>query len=132
MMAMSPTAVVAMPMTDSSRHFARLRTRYVQSLDSKHAALHEAWRVCLAMPDPSNLRKLQVLVHRLSGSAPAYGYAALGKRASAIDGELMDWCDAASTARDSATDLAMRLAAPMQSLIDELARHAAKGAREPG
>ncbi|HEY6984511.1 MAG TPA: hypothetical protein VH375_00400 [Rhodanobacteraceae bacterium] len=117
-------------MTDSARRFARLRARYAQSLASKHAALCEAWQVCVSAPDASNLHKLQVLVHRLSGSAPAYGYAALGKRAGAIDRELMDWNDAEPTAREGAPDLAHRLTAPMQALIAELAHHAAAGERD--
>jgi len=116
-------------MTDSSRRFERLRARYAQSLASKRAALREAWRACVARPEPSSLNKLQVLVHRLSGSAPAYGYETLGRHASAIDRELMDW--SAATERDSAADLAQRLSSPMQALIDELAHHATAAKHEP-
>jgi len=115
-------------MMDSSRRFERLRARYAQSLASKRAALREAWHACVATPELSTLHKLQVLVHRLSGSAPAYGYAALGRHASAIDRELMDWSAADSTERDRAADLVQRLSAPMQALIDELA-HPATAAR---
>ena len=117
-------------MTDSSRRFERLRARYAQSLASKRAALGEAWRACVATPEPSSLDKLQLLVHRLSGSAPAYGYKTLGRHASAIDRELMDW-SAASMDRESAADLTQRLSAAMQALIDELARHATAAKHEP-
>lgn len=111
-------------MTDSSPRFALLRARYARSLASKHVALVQAWRAFASDADAATARELQGLVHRLAGSAPAYGYAALGARASAVDRELMDWEGAEPRRRDTAGELAQRLSMPMQALIDRLAQHA--------
>ena len=62
-------------MTDSSERFEFLRARYTRSLASKHAALVDAWRAFAGGADEKNASALQTLVHRLAGSAPAYGYA---------------------------------------------------------
>lgn len=113
------------PMTDSSKRFEFLRSRYARSLVSKHAVLAEAWRAFADTADERNARSLQILVHRLTGSAPAYGYAELGARAGAVDRELADWDETEPSARDSPGELARRLSAPMQALIESLAHHAA-------
>jgi len=117
-------------MLDSSQRFALLRTRYTQSLASKHVALEEAWRAFDTAANEATARELQVLVHRLAGSAPAYGYGPLGMLASAIDGEFTEWENATDASRDSARAVADRLAEPMQVLLDRLAAFAAEAAAQ--
>jgi HPt (histidine-containing phosphotransfer) domain-containing protein len=115
-------------MLDSSQRFAVLRTRYTQSLASKHVALEDAWRAFSAAADTATAHELQVLVHRLAGSAPAYGYGPLGPLASAIDGEFTEWENAPADSRASARVIADRLAVPVQALLDRLAAFVAEAA----
>lgn len=109
-------------MTDLSPRFEELRVRYAQSLPSKHASLSQAWRAFEAMPDAANGRELQMMVHRLAGSAPAYGYPVLGELASVIDGEFTEWEYAAKADDDGGAALALRIASPMRALLDRLGK----------
>jgi len=112
-------------MTESRPRPDVLHARYAQSLASKHAMLTKAWRAFADAAGAANGDELQQRVHRLAGSAPAYGYARLGSLARDIDRELAEWEGAPSDLRDSPADFAQRLAAPMQALLDCLAAHAA-------
>lgn len=112
-------------MTDSLKRFDVLRARYARSFASKRAAFAEAWRAFADTPDATRARDLQMLAHRLAGSAPTYGYESLGAHAGVVDRALADWNEAAPKARESPAQLALRLAAPAQALIDSLAQHAA-------
>jgi hypothetical protein len=113
------------PMADSSERFEFLRARYARSFASKHAAIAYAWRAFAGDADQTNARALQTLVHRLAGSAPTYGYAELGARAGAVDRELAGWDETDPSVRDSPDELARRLSAPMQALVESLAHRAA-------
>ena len=112
-------------MTDPSQRFGVLRASYARSFAAKHAALDEAWRAFDAAANDASARALQVLVHRLAGSAPAYDFADLGKLAAAADRALIGWCETPSAARAAAT--LGEIAALMQALLEALARHAADG-----
>lgn len=116
-------------MNDPSQRFALLRAGYAKSLASKHAALAHAWHAFAAAADETSGRELRTLVHRLAGSAPPYGYAALGELASAIDGEFTCWEEVPPSTRASARDLVQRISAPMQALLDSLARSAEAAAQ---
>lgn len=113
-------------MTESSKRFDSLRVRYARSFASKRAALAEAWRAFADTADATRARELQVLAHRLAGSAPTYGYEALGAQAGVVDRALADWNEAAPNARESAAELVRRLSSPAQALIESLAQHAAE------
>lgn len=113
-------------MTDSLKRFEFLRVRYARSFASKRVALAEAWRAFADTADVTRAKELQVLAHRLAGSAPTYGYEALGAHAGVVDRALADWSEAAPNARESPAELALRLAAPAQALIDSLGQHAAE------
>ena len=113
-------------MTESSKRFDSLRVRYARSFASKRAALAEAWRAFADTADATRARELHVLAHRLAGSAPTYGYEALGAQAGVVDRALADWNEAAPNARESPAELALRLAAPAEALIESLAQHAAE------
>lgn len=63
-----------------------LRERYAGSLGHKRATLAEAWRAFEANPrDAASRRELSMQLHRLCGSAGAYGYADIGASACAAD-----------------------------------------------
>lgn len=116
---------LASPMSDPQQRWDVLQTRYAQSFASKHAKLAETWRALTDAADDARVDDLHQLVHRLSGSAPTYGYERLGSLAHAVDSQLAEWERLPSATRDGSTALAQRLATPMQALLDCLARHAA-------
>lgn len=63
-----------------------LRERYAASLGPKRAALAQAWQAFAADPrDAAARRELSMQLHRLCGSAGAYGYADIGASACAAD-----------------------------------------------
>ena len=105
-------------MTATSPQMDALHARYARSLASKHAALLEAWRAFGAARDDASARKLHGLIHRLAGSAPTYGYASLGTLARKADHAFAQ----------GVHDLAERLEAPVEALLDDLARHAQRAA----
>lgn len=108
-------------MTDSSRRFDDLRARYAASLQRKRDALAGAWNAFSPDPgDDGRRREVQTHVHRLAGSAPAYGYERLGEAARAADAALHEWDALAAPLRDAPQVLLARLALPMQRLLDEL------------
>ncbi|MBA8887584.1 chemotaxis protein histidine kinase CheA [Dokdonella fugitiva] len=73
-------------MDDTDHRLELLRRRYAHSFPAKRAALADAWLAFVAMPDdPARARELSMLVHRLCGSAAAYGYTRLGECACAAD-----------------------------------------------
>ena len=78
-----------MAMADSSPRFAELHARYAASLPAKRRALDAAWQAFASAPDEGTFRELQLAVHRLAGSARAYGYVSLGARAQAADALLI-------------------------------------------
>ena len=67
---------------DFDQRVSLLRERYQASLASKRVALEAAWSAVGATPeDPDARAELRSQLHRLAGSAPAYGYKALGDAA---------------------------------------------------
>lgn len=108
-------------MIDSSQRFDDLRARYAASLKRKQQALAAAWRDLAAAPDDDALRReLQLQIHRLAGSALAYGYERIGESARAADVVLHGWEALAPPLRDTPAGLVERLAAPVQALLDDL------------
>jgi HPt (histidine-containing phosphotransfer) domain-containing protein len=120
-------AIIRGPMNDSSQRFDVLRASYAQSLASKYSALESAWHEFAAAPGAAALRDLHVLVHRLVGSAPAYGYAQLGDLARAADTQIAEWDNLRDTSRVSIDVLAHNLARTMRALLDALSQAAGEG-----
>lgn len=76
-----------MSTSDFESRLKLLRDRYTASLPHKRAALGEAWQAFAADPGDRALRReLSMQLHRLSGSAGAYGYEAVGIAAAEADG----------------------------------------------
>lgn len=109
-------------MNDSSERFAELKARYVQSLADKHAALARAWHDLATAPGERTAVELQTMAHRLAGSAPAYGYDAIGAAAHDVDALLNAWAKRPPAERESIGTLVEHLAQPMRALIQSLAR----------
>jgi len=107
-------AAIYIFMTATSPQMEALHARYARSLASKHAALLDAWRAFAAAKDEASARELHGLIHRLAGSAPTYGYASLGTLARTADHAFAH----------GGHDLAERLEAPIEALLDDLARQA--------
>jgi CheY-like chemotaxis protein len=64
---------------DFDQRLALLRSRYVDSLPSKRSLLLDAWTAVRQAPEDEALQvNLRTLLHRLAGSAPSYGYPAIG------------------------------------------------------
>jgi HPt (histidine-containing phosphotransfer) domain-containing protein len=111
-------------MTEPSERFETLRARYARSFATKHKALAAVWQAVESTPDAASARELQLLVHRLAGSAPSYGYAHLGAVARSIDGALSEWHDEPPARRGDAAQVVEALREPMRALLDELLRQA--------
>lgn len=108
-------------MIDSSQRFDDLRARYASSLKRKQQALAVAWREFSAAPDEDGLRRdLQLQIHRLAGSALAYGYERIGESARAADSLLHGWEALAPALRGAPQELVRRLDAPLQILLNDL------------
>jgi len=98
-----------------------LRQRYAQSLPQKGNDIDRAWQAFAAAPDDRRaLAELHTLVHRLSGSAPAYGFDALGAIAQPIDATLAEWLGA-NGARRTPQELARAIEPGLRALVAALA-----------
>lgn len=105
-------------MTDQPPAFDLLHQRYVDSFARKREEIEQAWKRMLLMPDEEAARAdLQRLVHRLSGSAPAYGFDALGALARTVDERLAAWQRTPAHRREPTITLANDLQAPIRSLL---------------
>ena len=97
-----------------------LRARYAGSLAAKRDALVNAWQGCVGeSAGVASRRELAVQVHRLCGSAAAYGYGELGECACAADRLLASPVspapDALSTAMHALIDALKYAAASVQA-----------------
>ena len=107
-------------MTDTDHRLELLHQRYAHSLRAKGAALADAWRMFAADPaDAACTRELSMQVHRLCGSAAAYGYRRLGECACAADRLIADGLAAPERAGGDA--LVRRFATSVQDVLGELA-----------
>jgi CheY-like chemotaxis protein len=105
-------------MNESSERFELLRARYAASLDDKQRSLAQAWSTFAAAPSDSAVRtELQQQLHRLCGSAHAYGYVLLGDHACVADGLMRRWESCPPGLRESPDELLARLDAPVAALL---------------
>ncbi|MEO5561015.1 MAG: response regulator [Dokdonella sp.] len=105
-------------MNESSEHFDFLRLRYAGLLSEKQRAITQAWAAFSAAPSDAVARgELQQQLHRLCGSAHAYGYADLGEHACSADSQLRRWEGRSPVLRDAPTDLVERLAASVRGVL---------------
>lgn len=108
-------------MTDTTvDRMEELRQRYAQSLPQKGRDIERCRQAWAQAPDDrAALIELHQQVHRLSGSAPAYGYDDIGALAQPIDAAIAEWLrDGASR---SPAELAAALAPRLRALVAALA-----------
>jgi len=99
-----------------------LRLRYWRSLPQKAQDLKTQWqRVQQRSGERTPLVEFQQQVHKLSGSAPAYGFDAIGALARPLDQRLAEWLrgDDVDAATDAAAPVGL-FAAPVAALIAAL------------
>jgi CheY-like chemotaxis protein len=115
-----------MSMTDTDHRLELLHQRYANSLRAKGAALADAWRMFAADPaDAACARELSMQVHRLCGSAAAYGYRRLGECACAADRLIAD--ELALPEQAGGDALVRRFATSVQDVLGELAAASTSG-----
>ena len=100
-----------------------LRQRYRMSLVDKQSELALSWERWLAAPDsPKSKSDFQSLVHKLAGSAQAYGYEDLGREAVRVDELLSRWDSEIESLRVSLRILQGDIAGRVESLLHVLSR----------
>lgn len=98
-----------------------LRLRYLRSLPQKSDDIRAQWDLLDQRPhERALLVELHQQVHRLSGSAPAYGFDDIGALARPLDQRLSEWLRGEDGERDAVTDLIRTLAAPVAALAQAL------------
>lgn len=98
-----------------------LRLRYLRSLPQKSVDIRAQWDLLRQRPhERALLVELHQQVHRLSGSAPAYGFDDIGALARPLDQRLSEWLRADDGERDTVADLIGSLAAPVAALAQAL------------
>ena len=76
-------------MTDTDSRISELGRRYRASLPVKRASVERAWHALRDDGrDPRKREALRLIVHRIAGSAPSYGYPRIGAMALAIEIQL--------------------------------------------
>jgi HPt (histidine-containing phosphotransfer) domain-containing protein len=109
-------------MSPITHRFAELKMRYAASVPAKREVVEAAWLAFSTSPGEETAAELLTAAHRLSGSAPAYGFAAIGTAARTVDSRIHAWAKCAPAEREPAAALATSLAGPVRSLLDSIAR----------
>src|SRR6185436_1781217 len=106
-----------------------LGARYAESLPEKLNELALAWEAWLADPELDSAREqVHLRVHKLAGSAPAYGYHDLGREAQRLDSLMQDWTGEVPQLRSPPSELCRRVSLPMEALLRTLGRAAREAA----
>ena len=104
--------------------FDELKQRYAQALPQKADEIDFAWRRFDADLDNTAAREaLHQAVHRLSGSAAAYGFEDLGDLAQSVDSVFSDWLASAPFERPSSMSLHLSLRDGVAELVAALRAH---------
>lgn len=102
-----------------------LRLRYLRSLPQKSDDIRAQWELLRRRPhERALLVELHQQVHRLSGSAPAYGFDEIGALARPLDQRLAEWLRSDADDRLAVSDLLELLAASVSALAQALAQAA--------
>jgi len=98
--------------------YEALKERYALALPQKAADIEAAWTAFCADPtDVAGRSRLHQAVHRLSGSAPAYGFEDLGVAAQGVDTVFSEWMAAPEFSRPAPQQLVDSLGAGIQHLL---------------
>lgn len=113
------------------RQFDPLRERYADSIPCKRDEIARAWDALAAAPDDeASLRDVHSRVHRLAGSASAYGFVELAGAAAAVDRMLGQRVRLLPAAREPASEFTTQLQGCMKVLLDCLGHLAADRHRQ--
>lgn len=84
---MAGTTVTDTDFSDAAfqAQMAELRKHYFAGLPARRAALAEAWAACVDAGAEAPWQQLRDVAHKLSGSAPSYGFEAMGLAARELD-----------------------------------------------
>lgn len=97
-----------------------LRRHYAESLPAKGAELVSAWQAFHADP-ASGVAALHQAVHRLAGSAPAYGFDDIGTIAQRADAVFSEWLGLSASLRAPPATLIEPLEPRIAALVAVLA-----------
>jgi HPt (histidine-containing phosphotransfer) domain-containing protein len=104
-----------------ARRIEELHRQYVQSFFAKHEQLRRLWdALCSEEAGEAQARELHLHLHRLSGSAGAYGFEGLAQRAHELERDWTHYLDAEAASRPPAYAVCMQQAGRMAELFDEL------------
>lgn len=107
-------------------------SHYRATLGERLSELALAWEEWLAGPDEERHKNhFHQLVHRLAGSASAYGFDDVGREAQHVDSLINAWDGDVPTLRVPLGDFCRELGAPAETLLRALGR-AARDAQRPG
>lgn len=116
---------------DSSPATDALVARFRATLPDKLRELALAWERWLAAPEAASAKEaLQLLVHRLAGSAPAYGFSDLGRHAFRVDERLGEWDAEIAPLRIPLDQLCRELGGSVEMLLRALGRASRDGGGE--
>lgn len=111
--------------------FEELKQHYAQALPQKADQIDAAWKRFVIDPASVDARiELHQTVHRLSGSAAAYGFEELGDLARAVDSVFSDWLAQPEFDRPPLTASLRTLSAGVAELLVALRTHAVVGRNE--
>lgn len=103
--------------------YEALRQRYRMSLGDKQSELALSWERWLGTPDsPKAKSDFHERVHKLAGSAQAYGYVDLGREAVRVDELLSRWDSEVTSLRAPLKELLGDIAARVEALLHVLSR----------
>jgi CheY-like chemotaxis protein len=119
------------PRGDSSPAVDALAARFRASLPDKLRELALAWERWLAAPESLPAKEaMQLLVHRLAGSAPAYGFSDLGRHAFRVDQRLGEWDAEVAPLRIALEALCREIGGHVEMLLRALGRASRDGGGE--
>jgi CheY-like chemotaxis protein len=111
---------------------AHVTERFRASLGEKLGEIALVWERWLAAPDDAEaMRSFQILVHRLTGAAPAFGLPDLGRQALRVDEQLNAWNEEVGALRAPLPDLCHAVAGSTESLLRTLGRAVREPAASP-
>ncbi len=109
-----------------ARRIEELHRQYVTSFFAKHGQLRSAWdALCSEEAGVALAREIHQHLHRLAGSAGAYGFDRLAERAKGLERDWSRFLDAEPAARPPAYAVCAGQAGEMAQLLDELLAWAA-------
>jgi HPt (histidine-containing phosphotransfer) domain-containing protein len=109
-----------------ARRIEELHRQYVSSFFAKHEQLRSVWDSLCSEEAGENLaREIHLQLHRLAGSAGAYGFDSLSERARRLERDWSRFLDADPILRPPAYAVCAEQAGEMAALFDELMSWAA-------